>query len=107
MVINHLFTQHEEASVAMFRHMLEDEQVRDEFETWKLSIDKHGKFIEELIMGEPDKTSSKVSILLHSQCQSQYVAYQLCMPVCTFTMMFVGCCHLEVKWVVIMNVAVV
>ena len=92
--------------MAMFRHMLEDEQVRDEFETWELSIDKHGKFIEELIMGEPDKTSSKVSILLHSQCQSQYVAYHLCMPVCMF--MFVGCCHHKVKWVeVIMNVAVV
>ena len=59
------FTQHEQASVAMFRHLLEkNQQVRDEFERWKLSTIDHGKFIEELIMGEP----SQVSMLLHSHC---------------------------------------
>ena len=61
------FTQHEKASVDMFRHLLEkNQQVRDEFEKAKLNIKEHGKFIEELIMGEPDESSSQVSLLLHS-----------------------------------------
>ena len=63
------FTQHEQASVAMFRHMLEkNQQVQNEFERWNLRIKEDGKFIEELIMGEPDKSSSRVSLLLHSNC---------------------------------------
>ena len=63
------FTQHEKASVDMFRHLLEkNQQVRNEFERWKLRIKEDGKFIEELIMGEPDESSSQVSLLLHSHC---------------------------------------
>lgn len=63
------FTQHEKASVDMFRHLLEkNQQVRNEFERWKLRIKENGKFIEELIMGEPDESSSQVSLLLHSHC---------------------------------------
>ena len=67
MTINHL--QHEQASVDMFHHMLDkNPQVRDEFEKWNLSTEEHGKFVAELIMGEPDKNSSQVSIILHSHC---------------------------------------
>ena len=63
MAIYH-FTQHEDASVDMFCHLLEKNQhVRDEFEKWKLSIKEHGKFVAELIMGEPDKSSPQVSML--------------------------------------------
>ena len=63
------FTQHEQASVNMFRHLLEkNQQVRNEFERWNLRIKEDGKFIEELIMGEPDESSSQVSLLLHSHC---------------------------------------
>ena len=59
---NQTFTQHEQASVDMFRHMLEkNQQVRDEFERWGLSIEEHGKFIAELIMGKPDQNSPQVS----------------------------------------------
>ena len=63
------FTQHEKASVDMFRHLLEkNQQVRNEFERWKLRIKENGKFIEELIMGEPDESFSQVSLLLYSHC---------------------------------------
>ena len=58
------FTQHEKASVDMFRHILEkNKQVRDEFKKWKFSIKEHGKFVTELIIGEPDENSPQVSIL--------------------------------------------
>lgn len=44
----------------MFWHMLdennlENQHVRDEFKRWDLSIEKHGKIIEDLIMGKPDE----------------------------------------------------
>ena len=66
---NQTFTQHEQASVDMFRHMLEkNPQVRDEFERWNLSTKEHRKFVAELIMGEPDENSPQVSIILHSHC---------------------------------------
>jgi len=62
------FTQHEQASVNMFRHLLEkNQQVRNEFERWNLSIKEHGKFIEELIVGEPDESSPLVSELIIAQ----------------------------------------
>ena len=61
------FTQHEKASVDMFHHMLEkNQQVRDEFERWNLSIEEHGKFTAELIMGEPGANTPQVSTLLQS-----------------------------------------
>ena len=44
--------------MAMFWHMLdnpENQLVRDEFKIWNLSIEKHGKIIEDLIMGKPDE----------------------------------------------------
>ena len=44
----------------MFWHMLdennlENQLVRDEFKRWNLSIETHGKIIENLIMGNPDE----------------------------------------------------
>ena len=63
---NQSFTQHEQASVDMFHHMLENQQVRDEFKRWNLSTEKHGKFVAELITGKPGEDSPEVSILLHS-----------------------------------------
>ena len=58
------FTQHEKASVDMFCHLLEkNQQVRDEFESCNLSTVEHGKFVAELIMGEPNQSSSQVSML--------------------------------------------
>ena len=64
------FTQHENASVAMFHHMLEKNQhVRDEFERLNLSTEEHGKFVADLIMGKPGEKSPQVSILLHSRSQ--------------------------------------
>ena len=66
------FTQHEQASVDMFRHMLEKNQhVREEFERWSLSTEEHGKFVAELILGKPDENSPQVSQPLsvsQSQC---------------------------------------
>jgi len=59
------FTQHEDASVEMFRHMLEErEAVRNEFKEYKLDVKEHGAFIEELIMGKPRVNTPAVSILL-------------------------------------------
>ena len=59
-------TQHEQASVAMFHHMLEKNQhVREEFKRSNLSIEEHEKFVADLIMGKPGEKSPQVSILLH------------------------------------------
>ena len=59
---NQSFTQHEQASVDMFRHMLEkNPPVREEFEKWSLSTEERGKFVAELILGEPDENSPRVS----------------------------------------------
>ena len=63
MAIYH-FTQHEKASVDMFCHLLEkNQEVQDEFESCNLSTVEHGKFVAELIMGEPDESSPQVSML--------------------------------------------
>ena len=60
--VNQTFAQHEQASVDMFRHMLEkNPPVREEFEKWSLSTEEHGKFVAELILGEPDENSPQVS----------------------------------------------
>lgn len=61
------FIQLEQASVDMFRHLLEkNPQVRDEFERYKLSIKEHGEFIQELMMGEPGEVTPQVSTFLLS-----------------------------------------
>ena len=61
-------TQHEDASVEMFHHMLrKNKEVKEEFERCKLDIKEHGDFIAELIKGEPGENSPRVSMLLHLQ----------------------------------------
>ena len=79
------FIQHEQASVDMFRHMLENNPpVREEFEKWNKEHGKfveerkpeHGKFVEELITGKPGEDSPEVSILLHSLSALFYCSVQ-------------------------------
>ena len=58
-----LFTQHEDASVKMFDHMMNENKLDPIFKFYKL-VEKDLVFIKELIAGEdlPDASSTQVSI---------------------------------------------
>ena len=57
-----LFTQHEDASVKMFDHMMDENNLDPSFTFYKL-VDKDLVFIKELIAGGdlPDASSTQVS----------------------------------------------
>lgn len=47
------YGQHEDASEAMFDHMLEDKDLKKEFKKYRLDVKKDGAFIKDLIKGIP------------------------------------------------------
>ena len=74
------YGQHEDASEAMFDHMLEDQDLKEEFEKYEFDVKKDGAFIKDLIRGTPrsrdqyERVSSVSYVICHSVQEHRRIA---------------------------------